>query len=212
MSKLWFLRRLDLFEGLTDAEMQRLGSLLHERRCRIGEEVVVRPAGDRVYLVKQGRVRVLDAGVVVAVLGPGQLFGTSALFGATRGDQRVVALEDTVTCESGAAQFLAAAAMHPRLATKLLTLLARQIFELEDSVARAATDHVERRLADLVLRLAGARRELRDVSQADLAKMVGASRESVSRLIARWERVGLVRSRKRFVEILDEAGLRKLVA
>ncbi len=214
MNKLWFLRRLDLLEGMSDVDMERLASVLKERECRVGEEVVVRPSGDRVYLVKEGRVSVMDDGVAVAILGPGQLFGTSALFGAAMTGQRVVALEDVVVCEAPAAQFLAAMTLHPRLASKVVTNLARQLFELERSVERVARTRVEQRLADLLLRLARAgegRREVRGVSQADLARMVGAARESVSRTIAGWERTGIVRAGQRFIEIVDEVALRKLL-
>lgn len=214
MNKFWFLRRLDLFEGMSEAEMERLGTLLRERSCRVGEDVVVRASGDRVYVVKQGRVAVMHDGVVVAVLAPGQLFGTSALFGAAIAGQHAVALEDVVICEAPAGQFLAAVATHPRLAAKVVTNLARQLFELERTVERAATASVEQRLAELLLRLArdrGGAKEVRGVSQSDLARMVGAARESVSRTIAAWERRGLVRARQRLVEIVDEAALRRVV-
>lgn len=211
--KLWFVRRLDLFEGLSEAEMQRLATLMHDRECRTGDDIVVRPQGDRVYLVKKGRVSVLDRGVNAAVLGPGQIFGTSAFFGTPSRDQRVVALEDAVICDAPAAQFLAAMAVHPRLATRMMTLLARQIFELERAVERTATDPVSQRLADLLLRMAkrdSAVPELRALAQADLARMIGASRESVSRLVAAWERQGIVRAGQRRIEILDEERLTRM--
>lgn len=211
--KLWFLRRLDLFEGLSEAQMERLAELMRDRACRVGEDVVVRPAGDRVYLVKKGRVSVLDRGVASAVLGPGQVFGTSAFFGATTTDQRVVAIDETVICEAPAGQFLAAMATHPRLAARMITILARQIFELERTVERTATDPVSQRLADLLLRTAkrdGERMEVRALAQADLARMIGASRESVSRLIASWERLGILRSGQRRIEIADEERLASL--
>jgi len=206
--KLWYLRRLDLFEGLSDAQVHRLGELMRDRACHVGEEIVVRPAGDRIYLMKKGRVEVLSGDVAVAVLGPGQLFGTSAFFGAAQRGQRVVAVEDVVVCEAPAGQFLGAMAMHPRLAARLMTLLARQIFELEQTVERTATDPVGQRLADLLLRVAKrddqGKVEVRGIPQADLARMIGASRESVSRQVAAWEREGILRGGQRLVEILDE--------
>lgn len=212
MNKLWFLRRLDLFEGMSDAEMERLGGLLQLRTCRTGQDVVVRPSGDRLYLLKQGRVRVTNGVVNVAVLGPGQIFGTSALFGAALTTQRVVALDDVVICEAPAAHFLGAMAMHPRLAAKVAMLLARQLFELEQAVARTATDPIEARLADLLLRLANrdtTPSRVRGLAQSDIAGMIGASRESVSRLLARWERARLVRNGQRLIELLDEEKLRE---
>jgi CRP/FNR family transcriptional regulator, cyclic AMP receptor protein len=211
--KLWFVRRLDLFEGLTEAEMQRLAALMHDRECRTGDDIVLRPEGDRIYLVKKGRVSVLDRGVNAAVLGAGQIFGTSAFFGTASKDQRVVALEDAVVCDAPAAQFLAAMAVHPRLAARLMTLMARQIFELERAVERTATEPVSQRLADLLLRMAkrdGPVPEVRALAEADLARMIGAARESVSRLIATWEREAVLRASQRRIQILDEARLERL--
>lgn len=211
MNKLWFLRRLDLFEGMTETEISAIAMLLHERSCRLGADVVVKPTGDRVYLLKAGRVRVTNGDVNVAILGPGQLFGTSALFGAAVTSQKVTALEDVVICEAGAGEFLRAMTTHPRLAAKVAMILARQMFELEDTVQRAATEPIDARLADLLLRLADRSvtpSRIRSVSQADIARMIGASRESVSRLIAAWERDGLLRARPRLTELLDEDRLR----
>jgi CRP-like cAMP-binding protein len=208
--KLWYLRRLDLFEGLSDAQVHRLGELMQDRACHIGEDVAVRPAGDRIYLLKKGRVEVMSGNVAVAALGPGQLFGTSAFFGVAEPYQRVVAIEEVIVCEAPAGQFLAAMATHPRLAARLMTLLARQIFELEQTVERTATEPVGQRLADLLLRVAkrdAGRMEVRGIPQADLAKMIGASRESISRQIAAWEREGILRGGQRRVEILDEQRL-----
>ncbi len=211
MNKLWFLRRLDLFDGMSEAEISRVAALLHERACRTGSEVVVKPTGDRVYVLKTGRVRVTNGDVNVAILGPGQLFGTSALFGAAVTSQKVTALEDVVICEAAAGEFLRAMTTHPRLAAKVAMILARQLFELEETVQRTATDPIEARLADLLLRIAdrtATPSRIRGVSQADLARMIGASRESVSRLIAAWERDGLLRTRPRLTELMDEDKLR----
>lgn len=211
MRKLWFLRRLDLFEGMSDGDIARLGTVLQERTCRRGHDVVVRPTGDRIYLLKSGRVRVTNGDVNVAILGPGQLFGTSALFGAAATMQKVVALEDVVICEASAGQFLAAMTMHPKLAAKVAMLLARQLFELEQTVQRATTDPIEARLADLLLRIAdrsGTTSHVRGLSQADMARMIGASRESVSRILATWEREGILRTRPRLVDLVDEEKLR----
>lgn len=212
MNKLWFLRRLDLFEGMSDAEMARLSAMLRERACRSGADVIVKPTGDRIYLLKMGRVRVTNGDVNVAILGPGQLFGTSALFGAAATTQTVTALEDVVICEAPAGEFLRAMTMHPRLAAKVAMLLARQLFELEATVERTATDPIEARLADLLLRVAdrSAQRScVRGLAQSDMARMIGASRESVSRLLAAWEREGVIKTRPRFVELVDETRLRE---
>jgi CRP-like cAMP-binding protein len=215
MSKLWFLRRLDLFESLSDAQVEQVAALMRDRTCAAGEDVTVRPSGDRIYVIKKGRVRVHNGDLAVAVLGPGQIFGTSALFGAAVTTQRVVAVDEVLICDASSAKFLQIMAGHPGLAAKMMTLLARQLFELEQSVERVATDTVDQRLADMLLRLAGREKDtlrVRNLSQADLARMIGASRESVSRALSRWERDTTIRSGQRWVEILDEGALRAIAS
>jgi CRP-like cAMP-binding protein len=214
VNKLWFLRRLELFQGLSEAQIDQVSALMRDRTCAAGEDVTVRPSGDRIYIIKKGRVRIHHGDLAVAVLGPGQIFGTSAFFGAAVIGQRVVAIDpDVLVCDAPAAKFLQIMASHPGLAAKMMTLLARQMFELEQSVERAGTQSVEQRLADVLLRLASRDREglrIRNLSQADLAHMIGASRESVSRALGRWEREDIVRSGQRWVEIREEDALRSL--
>lgn len=212
MNKLWFLRRLDLFDGLSAPQMEQLAALMRDRSCHAGEDVVVRPSGDRIYVIKSGRVRVLNGDIAVAVLGPGQMFGTSSLFGAATTSQRVIALDpDVLICDAETAGFLKMMALHPVVAAKVMSLLARQVFELEQAVERGASHQVEQRLADLLLRLGDREKgdlRIRNLSQADLARMIGASRESVSRALARWEREGKIVAGQRSIQVTDEMALR----
>jgi CRP-like cAMP-binding protein len=214
LNKLWFLRRLDLFEGLSEAQIELIASLMRDRTCAAGEDVTVRPSGDRIYVIKKGRVRIHQGDVAVAVLRPGQMFGTSALFGAAVTRERAVAVDaDVLICDAPAAKFLQIMAAHPVLAAKMMTLLARQMFEIEQNLERVATDTVDQRLADILLQLAsgdGGNLCVRNMSQAELARMIGASRESVSRALSRWEREQIIRSGQRWVEIRDENALRSV--
>jgi CRP-like cAMP-binding protein len=54
--KVWFLRRLNLFEGMSDAEVEEVSRELKMRSCAPRQSVLTQ-SGDRVYLLKQGRVR-----------------------------------------------------------------------------------------------------------------------------------------------------------
>lgn len=214
MNKVWYLRRLDLFEGLSDHQLNEMGALFRDRTCRVGDDVVVRPSGDRVYIVKRGRVRVMGGQVAVAVLGPGQMFGTSSLFGAAVAGQRIVAVDDVVICDASAREFMGTMARHPLLAARLAGIMARQIVDLERRFERSAGRAVDARLAALLLEIAvdGPPRVAKTSSQAELAGMIGASRESVWRVLTRWERDGLVRVDRHDVTLLDEDRLREQTA
>jgi CRP/FNR family cyclic AMP-dependent transcriptional regulator len=209
-NRLWLLTQLELFEGVKHEDASRVAAVLTDRDFRAGDEIPLRPTGETVYIVKSGRVRLESGDVAIGVMGRGQLFGTSALFGAAPLRERVVAMEDGVLCQAAAGQFLEAMTSHPLLAARMAQLLARQLYDLQRSMRRAAQDSIEARLAALVVQLAESdpAHQVHGLSQAELARLIGASRESVSRLLAGWERDGLVRTRHRALEVTDEAGLR----
>lgn len=210
MRRLWLLTRLELFSGVSSDDIARIATVLSERACHVGDDIELRPNGDSVYIVKSGRVRLESGNIAIGVLGPGQLFGTSSLFGEATTHERAVAMEPSILCEAPAGQFLAAMSSQPTLAARTAQLLARQLHALQRSVERAAEDSVEMRLAALVIQLAECDAEglVRDLSQADLARLIGASRDSVSRVLTAWEREGSIRSRHRTLQVVDPAALR----
>lgn len=74
-----------------------------------------------------------------------------------------------------------------------------------------AYQHLEARLAHVLLQQRALGSDtVHDLTQQDLAEMVGASRESVTRLLAQMGRTGLVEVKRRKIRLLDEAGLRAL--
>jgi CRP-like cAMP-binding protein len=81
---LWYLRRLNLFEGMSVEEVERISHDARMRSCS-AKSSVLDGSSERVYVIKQGRVRlyhVTENGqeVPTAILVPGQLFGLGALF------------------------------------------------------------------------------------------------------------------------------------
>src|SRR5260370_11175748 len=85
--KLGFMRRLNLFEQMGEAEVEQISRELKMRHCG-AHQTVFEGSPDRVYLLKAGRVRLYHLSadgedVTSDVLEPGHLFGRSALFGGT---------------------------------------------------------------------------------------------------------------------------------
>ncbi len=96
--KLWFLRRLNLFDGMTDIEVEAVSRDLRMRHCP-ARSTILDGASERIYLIKEGRVRLYNLSaqgqeVTTAVLGPGQLFGLGALFGRTTEATHAEPMED----------------------------------------------------------------------------------------------------------------------
>jgi CRP/FNR family cyclic AMP-dependent transcriptional regulator len=218
--KLWYLRRLNLFEGMSAEEVERVSHDLRMRSCA-AKSSVLDGSSERVYMVKQGRVRlyhITENGqeVTTAVLVPGQLFGLGALFGKSGSDATFAeALEDTVVCDAAAQDFINMMAHHPILMAKVMMAMARQMIRLESTIESIVSRPVAGRLADLVITLAEqAERSpsgailLPAYSHEELGKMIGATRESVSRTLGDWRRAGIISTQGRRILIRNPAALR----
>jgi CRP/FNR family cyclic AMP-dependent transcriptional regulator len=80
------LRRVPLFAGLDKKELELLGKLIKEQPFSAGATIVKSGAGGHgLYIIKEGRVKVIRDGQTVATMGPGQFFGeVSVLDGGPR--------------------------------------------------------------------------------------------------------------------------------
>jgi CRP/FNR family cyclic AMP-dependent transcriptional regulator len=164
------------------------------------------------FLVRVGAVRlagILPAGreVVVAVLGPGDLFGETALLGEPSPvEARAIGRAEVEALPI--ASLDAVLSRHPGSASELLRSLASRLHRTSAALEEALALDVRTRVSSTLCELAG-RHGVRDrlgvrvqlpITQEDLARMVGATRETVNRILGSLSSEGLIRSeRRRFV-------------
>lgn len=202
--KVWYLQRLDLFADLSEEEVEEMAVLLHDHHVPAGVELLGRRERDRVYLVKEGAVRV-DVGegpnrATVALLGPGRLFGLSSAAGENAPAVAATTVVSSYVCIATWSKLVEVLTVRPPVLLRVMRSLAEQVFRIETWRARLGAKPPAARLAGLVLELAdefGEPGEGRRVlpfrlERADLARMVGTSRETASRVMAGFERAGWV--------------------
>jgi CRP-like cAMP-binding protein len=177
-------------------------------------------SGDRVYLLKEGRVRLYHLtadgqDVTTAVIAPGQLFGVGAFFGGDGTATHAEALDESYICEAGAQDFLAMLARHPLLMARVVMVMAKQIFRLEQTIESMASQQVSQRLAGLLLEEMAEGQKgdggvlLPSHSQEELAKLIGSTRESVSRALSTWRTGKVITMRGRRIVVLRPDRLRR---
>jgi CRP-like cAMP-binding protein len=106
-------------------------------------------------------------------------------------------------------------ARHPILMAKVMMAMARQMIRLESTIESIVSRPVAGRLADLMVTLAEQAEQtssgaivLPAYSHEELGKMIGATRESVSRTIGDWRRAGIISTQGRRILIRKPAALR----
>lgn len=221
MDKVWYLRRIDLFAGVDDAEMRRIAERATMREVSRGK-VILHPnePQEMVYVIKEGRVKVSRYSPdgreqILTLLEPGDSFGELALVHEPE-PVYVEAFEDTLICALARDDFAALIQRRPELMLHVLKVLAERLRAAEEEIADLVFRDVPGRLAVLLLRLAeeygqqhGGELRLR-LTHQDIASMIGATRETVTSTLSRFRDAGLVAIEQRHIVIQDPEGLRRL--
>ena len=216
------LRRVDLFSQLSDADLAVLARALRPKHCDAGQVVVLRgDPGDSLYLIVSGRAHVTLTSpegkeVVLTPLGRGDFFGDLALLDGQPRSADVIAREACELLVLQRPDFMAYLDAHAGVAKHLLAVMSRRLRRNADLIEEVAFLDIGARLARLLLSLADGAQpggapdvSLGRLNQTELANQVGATRESVNKCLASYQREGLVTWRGRELVIRDAAGLRQ---
>ncbi len=202
--KVWHLRRIDLFASMTQGEIERLATLLDDHFIPPGAELLGNREHERVFLVKRGAVRLyeeLDSHqVTLALLGPGRLFGLSSTLGDDSPTLGAQTMTESYICFSTWPRLIDVLSGHPEVVLRMMRSLAEQVFRAETWLARFGARSPRTRLADLLIELSdefgepvpGGHRIQFRLTQLDLGRMIGVSRETVSRLMTELSTKGIV--------------------
>jgi CRP-like cAMP-binding protein len=214
-----FLRQL----GPEDAAA--LLALIRHRKVRRTEPIMrAGAAGDEVMLVLSGRVKLVAYGadrreVVLGLRGPGELIGEMAALGSRRRTADAIAVDDVEAGMLRAEELRGFLKEHPDAALVLIRMLVSRLAEATRDVVDLATRDSVGRVAKRLLELSadhgapvggGTRIEL-SLSQDELARWTGATRETVSRALRLMRQLGWVSTDHRTITVLDAQALRERV-
>ena len=208
-NKVWYLRQNRLFADAVDSGIESSAHLftmtVFLRRTRVFDQ------GDPsrvIYLVKTGKVRLARTtpdgkDVTVALLGPGDVFGEETLFSDSPRTTNAIVLEDALVCMAKADDLMGLLTRDPIMALNVAKILERRLIDASATMEDLAYAKIADRLMHLFRRLAdehGVRGEdgaiaidLR-LTHADIASLVGSTRETVSLELANLIRAGRLRS------------------
>lgn len=172
--------------------------------------------GDRLYVIRQGKIKLGTRSSdgrenLLAVLGPGEMIGELSLFDPGTRTATATAISDAVVLEMGHHDLQTWLASTPAVAEHLLQALARRLRRTNEALADLVFSDVPGRVAKALLDLSSrfgrpvddGIRVAHDLTQEELAQLVGASRETVNKALADFAARGWVRREGRAVVLLD---------
>ncbi len=221
------LRRVPLFAEMPTPALAALAARLRRRRLPAGTPVVYKgdPAG-ALYLIASGRVKVHEATtrgdeVILEVMGPGEFFGEMSLLDGQPRSADVSTLEPSELLLLEGDALRETLTGHPAVAWTLLRILSQRLRDQNDRASILMTRDVAGRVADRLLGLARSQGTLLPdgksiridvpLTQSDIAALIGATRERVSRALTAFRASGAIRwdrDAARWI-ILDRKALEK---
>lgn len=188
------LRRVELFEHLTDEQLALLAAQARELSFRKNAVVMTEgDVGESMYVLTGGLVKVFVGDedgreLVLYRLGPGAAIGDIALLDDEPRSASVATLEPSTALMIGKAPFLDCLRRSPEMGINIIRSLTRRLRTATDGSRSLALDNVYRRLADKLQALArdedGTPVLDRKYSHQELGNMVGASREMIGKVMA----------------------------
>jgi len=211
-----------LFRGLPDRIIDRLFAVAVRRTYLKGERIFSQgDEGDALYCVVSGRVRIVAVGgtsqeVFLNIIEPHESFGEIAVIDGLPRTATAVAIEPVKLIALGRNDLIEVLGAEPELALHLLRLFCQRMRWASDLVEESAFLSPPARLAKRLLSLAMLHGKATEdgialsISQIELAKFLGASRQYVNEKLQAWKTRGWVSLARRSLLIVDPAALKRI--
>ena len=207
------LRTVPLFASFPDEQLRTLATLVTRRSASRGSIIIA--AGDQtdaLYIILSGRFKVMmsDAEgkeVILAILSGGEFFGEMGLVDDAPRSASVVAIEPCELLVLTRRDFKKCMAENADMAMGVMRGLVRRLREADRKIGSLALLDVYGRVARLLLDMAetvdGQKMVTKRLPKQDIAKMIGASREMVSRVMKDLQTGGYIEMRGSSIVLRD---------
>jgi CRP-like cAMP-binding protein len=203
LSNLDLIRRVPLFSTLTKLQAESLVESVSKKRFKRGETLVEQGnKSNALYIILSGRTRVVMADnkgreVIIATLRSGDYVGEMSLIDGDPHSATVVADQQVDTLVLGRDDFLRCLSENSAMSFAVMHELVQRLRRSSENISSLALVGVYGRVATVLLNAAELDESealvIREkVSKQDIAKMVGASREMVSRVMKEFEEQGFI--------------------
>jgi len=217
------LGRAPLFEALDEEGAKALRAIVAEWHMSRGQTLFSEDeVGDRLYVILEGKIKLTRTSPdgrenLLSVLGPSEMFGELSLFDPRPRTASAIAVTEARLAGMGHDDLRPFLKEHPEIGIHLLRALAIRLRKTNEIMADLVFTDVPGRVAKALLDLAerfGQPTESglhvhHDLTQEELAQLVGASRETVNKALADFASRGWLRIEARAVQILDIDRLQK---
>ena len=216
---LTFLRTVPTFSGLDESSLKYLARVSHIRRLHKGEVLFYQDdVGDAAYVVQNGVIDIVfttadGRELVINEMLVGDCFGELALIQEEPRSAGAIAQEDSEVVWIPRREFMAGVESKPELMRQLLETVANRLRSSGERESALAFLDAATRLARLLILRAAQEDESGDlvtISQEELSRYIGVTRQTVAKILGQWRRRGWIITGRGRIMLVDLKALRQL--
>lgn len=211
------LHDLPIFEGLDSEDFASVCLTAAKQKLEKGECLFHQgDPSETLYLIKEGTVKLVQyteegREIILDVVGRGEVLGETALFQQQKHFASAIALEMVKVCSISLNQFEQLIMAKPAIAMKIIANLGQKLYLTMQQLGDVTNNSVAEKLTRLLLRLAREYGEetpeghlvALNLTQQDLANMVGASRVMVAQVLKQFKEKGFLIKKDKYYVIQD---------
>ena len=213
---------IPLFEGLPREQHEDLARIAVDRSYKQGQMIFwEEDEGTGFYVLISGRVKIFKLSPegkeqILHVISPGEPFGEVSVFAGQRFPAHAEALDPSRILFFPRDAFVELIKKDPSLALNMLAVLSQRLRRFTHMIEDLSLKEVPGRLAAYFLYLSeqsnGSNDLELDIAKGQLASLLGTIPETLSRILAKMVRQGLILSDGRHITIVDRQGLEEVAA
>ena len=209
-----------IFQGLPGQQLEQIKEVAVSRNYARGEIVFMeQDKGNGFYLVAEGMVKVFKVSPsgkeqILHVFGPGEPFGEVPVFSGKRFPANAETIRKSRLLFFPRTAFLDLITAHPSLALNMLAVLSMRLRQFTNQVENLSLKEVPARLAAYLIYLSTEQERddsvTLDISKGQLASLLGTIPETLSRILSRMSKQGLIETKDRTIRLMNREGLESL--
>lgn len=220
MDLMSFLKQVPLFSGLTAEQYDELAMIITLQDYRRGQSIFAEgDPGTGFYVVMEGLVKIYKLSMegkeqILHIFGPGEPFAEAAVFIGSTFPAHALALEKSRALFIPRRAFIELIQTNPALAMNMLAALSMRLKKFAHLIEDLSLKEVPGRVAAHILYLSTQQGDSDtvklNIGKAQLASLLGTIPETLSRILTKLSKQGLIASEGPQITILDRDGLEDL--
>ena len=218
------LSSIPLFEDLTIDELQKMISFTKKKSITKGSHVFFKDEPlNSVYFIEKGIVKIYKTDIngkeqIVSLLKEGDMFPHIGFFQSRTYPANALVVEDASFIYLSTSHLQEMVLHYPEVSIKLFRVMEEKIIELQSSLEAQVLNNVYDQVVKLLLRLQHAHGVLQEdgsyilplhITQNEIAQMIGAARETVSRSLSKMRKKGLIADSNKGYLLLNVEALQR---